>query len=42
MWPRYRTEFRDIGELVARLRFTPKLPVIVLFSLDDNTFRIIC
>ena len=42
LWPRYRREFREIGELVASLRFTPKNPVIVLFSLDDNTFRIIC
>ena len=42
MWPRYRREFRDIGDLVACLRFTPKNPVIVLFSLDDNTFRIMC
>ena len=41
-WPRHRRELREIVELVACLRFTPKNPVIVLFSLEDNTFRIMC
>ena len=42
LYPRHRKEFRLIVEEIGSLRFTPKSPVIVLFSLDDNTFRIMC
>ena len=42
MYPRHRREFRNIVDTIAALRFTDKSPVIVLFSVDDNTFRIIC
>jgi len=42
MYPRFRKDFRNIVEMIASVRFTPKAPVIVLFSLDDNTFKILC
>ena len=41
-FPRYRKDMRCVVEEIASLRFTNKRPVIVLFSLDDNTFKIIC
>ena len=42
MYPRYRKEFRSIVDEISAVRFSSKCPVIVLFSLDDNTFKIIC
>ena len=41
-YPRYRKEFRDLVDLISSLRFSPKCPVLVLFSLADNMFRIMC
>ena len=42
MYPRYRKEFRSIVDEISAVRFSSKCPVIVLFSLDDNTFKIMC
>jgi len=42
MYPRYRKEFRSIVDEISAVRFCSKCPVIVLFSLDDNTFKIMC
>ena len=41
-FPRYRKEFRSLVDLISSLRFSPKCPVLVLFSLADNMFRIMC
>ena len=41
-YPRYRRELRQIVETIANVRFTAKAPVIVLLSLDDNSFKIMC
>ena len=41
-YPRYRKEFRNLVDLISSLRFSPKCPVLVLFSLADNMFRIMC
>ena len=41
-YPRYRKEFRSLVDLISSLRFSPKSPVLVLFSLADNIFRIMC
>ena len=39
----FRKEFRSIADEVGRVRFGPKSPVIVLFSLEENNkFRIMC
>ena len=42
MYPRYRKEFRNIVDEISSVRFSSKCPVIVLFSLDDNSFKIMC
>ena len=42
MYPRYRKEFRNIVDEISAVRFSSKCPIIVLFSLDDNTFKIMC
>ena len=42
LFPRHRKELRSIVDEISSLRFSPKSPVIVLFSLVDNTFRIMC
>eukprot|EP00092_Neocalanus_flemingeri_P000288 GFUD01000308.1.p1 GENE.GFUD01000308.1~~GFUD01000308.1.p1 ORF type:complete len:1589 (+),score=464.17 GFUD01000308.1:43-4809(+) len=42
LYPRYRKEFRSIVDEISAVRFSTKSPVIVLFSLDDNTFKIMC
>merc|ERR1711864_62861 len=41
-FPRHRKDFREVAETITEKRFTSKCPVLVLFSLDDNTFRIMC
>jgi len=42
VYPRYRKEFRMIVDEISSVRFSTKCPVVVLFSLDDNTFKIMC
>ena len=42
VYPRYRKEFRMIVDEISSVRFSTKYPVVVLFSLDDNTFKIMC
>ena len=42
VYPRYRKEFRMIVDEISSVRFSSKCPVVVLFSLDDNTFKIMC
>jgi len=41
-YPRYRGYFREVGDAIARARFSRKVPaILVLFSLEDNSFRIL-
>ena len=39
--PRYRKDFADIGDEISSLKFTKAGPVIVIYCLVDNSFKIL-
>jgi hypothetical protein len=42
LYPRYRGYLAEVGDTIVRARFSRKLPaILVLFSLEDNSFKIL-
>ena len=39
--PRYRKDFADIGDEISSLKFTKAGPVIVIYCLVDNSFKVL-
>merc|ERR1711874_338727 len=41
IYPRHRNDFSEICDEIANIRFSKTCPVIVIYCLEDNTFKIL-